>query len=96
VTIDLGDQQQLSSLASTFMQITGPGVYMPDYVEVSISSDGKTFTPIGKTINDIPTTNATLIFKTFRVDMGKMMGRYIRFFAKNHTGFLFLDEIIVY
>ncbi len=96
VTIDLGDQQQLSSVASTFMQITGPGVYMPDYVEVSISSDGKTFTPIGKKLNDIPTTDATLIFKTFRVDMGKMMGRYIRFFAKNHTGFLFLDEIIVY
>jgi hexosaminidase len=96
VTIDLGEQQQLSSLASTFMQITGPGVYMPDYVEVSISSDGKSFTPIGKKTNDIPTTDPTLIFKTFKVDMGKMMGRYIRFHAKNHTGFLFVDEIIVY
>jgi hexosaminidase len=96
VVIDLGEVQSVSSVSAAFMQIIGPGVYMPDYVEVSTSDDGKNYTTIGKAINDVSTTDPALIFKTFKVDMGKLMGRYIRFYAKNHTGFLFADEIIVY
>lgn len=96
VTIDLGETQSLGSLSSTFMQITGPGVYMPDYVEVSVSTDGKTFSPAGKALNDVPTNDPSLKFKTFQVNMGKLMGRYVRFYAKNHTGFLFIDEVVVY
>jgi hexosaminidase len=96
VTIDLGENQSLSSLAATFMQITGPGVYMPDFVEISLSPDGKTFSPLEKAMNDVSTKDQSLIFKTFKVDLRNQTGRYIRFFAKNHTGFLFLDEIIVY
>jgi hexosaminidase len=96
VVIDLGQEQSLTSVSAAFMQIIGPGVYMPDYVEVSISGDGKNYTPVGKANNDVSTTDPALIFKTFKIDMGKLMGRYIRFYAKNHTGFLFADEIIVY
>ncbi|HSF46047.1 MAG TPA: family 20 glycosylhydrolase [Chitinophagaceae bacterium] len=96
VVIDLGESQTLSTVSATFMQVTGPGVYMPDYVEVSISGDGKDFLSVGKALNDIPTTDPSLIFKTFKVDTGKLPGRYIRFYAKNHTGFLFADEIVVY
>jgi hexosaminidase len=96
VVIDLGQEQSLSSVSAAFMQIIGPGVYMPDYVEVWISSDGKNYTSVGRANNDVSTTDPTLLFKTFKIDMGKLMGRYIRFFAKNHTGFLFADEIIVY
>ncbi|HEX5669064.1 MAG TPA: family 20 glycosylhydrolase [Chitinophagaceae bacterium] len=96
VVIDLGETQSISSVSAAFMQIIGPGVYMPDYVEVSISDDGKNYTTVGKAINDVSTKDPALIFKTFKTDMGKLMGRYIRLFAKNHTGFLFADEIIVY
>jgi hexosaminidase len=78
------------------MQVIGPGVYMPDFVEVSLSGDGKDFVSVGKALNDVSTTDPALIFKTFKLDTGKLMGRYIRFYAKNHTGFLFADEIVVY
>lgn len=96
VVIDLEKEEMLGSVACTFMQLTGPGVYMPDHIEVSISNDGKTFTSVGKAINDVPTTDASLRFKTFTVALKETSARYIRFFAKNHTGFLFADEIIVY
>jgi hexosaminidase len=95
VTIDLGKEEKISTLKSTFMQVIGPGVYMPDYVEVSVSTDGKNFTPVGKDINDVSTTDPSLLFKTFRVEFMPTSARYIRFFAKNHTGFLFADELII-
>ena len=95
VTVDLGKEEKISTLKSTFMQVIGPGVYMPDYVEVSISSDVKNFTPVGKDMNNISTTDPSLLFKTFKVEFMPTSARYIRFFAKNHTGFLFADELII-
>lgn len=95
VVIDLEKEETLNTIDATFMQLTGPGVYMPDYVEVFVSNNGKDFTSVGKAMNDVPTTDATLRFKTFHVELNRTNARYIRFFAKNHTGFLFADEIIL-
>lgn len=96
VTIDLGASQALRDVQSTFMQVTGPGVYMPDYVEVFISTDGVTFMKAGRAVNDVPVTDPSLLFKTFNVDLAGAQARFIRFFAKNHEGFLFVDEIRVH
>jgi hexosaminidase len=86
----------LHSVSCTFMQLTGPGVYMPDYIEVFLSSDGKEFISEGKAFNDIPTGDSSLRFKTFSVTLKNRSAMYIRFYAKNHKGFLFADEIVVY
>ena len=96
VVIDLDKEETLNTIDATFMQLTGPGVYMPDYIEVLVSNNGKDFTSAGKALNDVPTTDASLRFKTFHIDLKGTNARYIRFFAKNHTGFLFADEIILY
>lgn len=96
VVIDMGKTEALRDVSCTFMQLTGPGVYMPDFVEVFVSDDGKTFTSAGKALNDVPTDENRLRFKTFRVQPVNTSARYIRFYAKNHTGFLFADEIVVY
>ena len=97
VTIDLEKQDTLKSLSVSFMQQTGPGVFMPDFVEVSLSDNGKDFHKI-KTINNvIPLTQSSLTFKSFKFDLGGENGRFIRVFAKNgQHGFLFADEVIVY
>ena len=95
ITIDLGSTEKLSNVQSTFMQIIGPGVYLPDFIDVSISTDGSKFEPAGKSLNDISPTVSTLLFKTFKVDLTGKEGRYIRFFAKHHDGYLFADEVIV-
>lgn len=96
VVIDMEKDETLNTISCTFMQLTGPGVYMPNFVEVFVSNDGKEFTSVGKAMNDVPSTDATLRFKTYRVDVKGMSGRYIRFYAKNQRGFLFADEIVIY
>ena len=95
VTIDLGKEENLSKLRSTFMQVIGPGVYMPHYVEVSLSKDGTQFTTLEKVLNDVSATDPKLIFKTFEVPLKGQSARYVRFVAKLQRGFLFADEIII-
>ena len=97
VTIDLEKEDALKSLAVSFMQQTGPGVFMPDFVEVSLSDDGKEFKKINPITNDIPLTQSELTLKNFEFNLSGKKARYIRVFAKNgQHGFLFADEIIVY
>lgn len=95
VTVDLEETTDLSYVSLKFMQLTGPGVYMPDYVRVSISDDGKEFREVGLVRNDVPVDVSTLVLKDFTVRFsGK--GRYVRVFAKKHAGFQFVDEVVVY
>ena len=97
VTIDMEQETNLHRLAVTFMQLTGPGVYMPAIVEVLLSDDGKNFRPAKKVDNDIPVSRATLTFKDFKFDLSGQKARYIRVRAKNEQhGFMFADEIIIY
>lgn len=96
VVIDMEKVETLNSLSVNFMQLTGPGVYMPLYVEVSLSEDGKKYTPAQKVSNDVPATQALLTFKDFIFQLKGAKARYIKVYAPNQRGFLFADEIIVY
>ncbi|MEY4336859.1 MAG: hypothetical protein RLZZ45_1778 [Bacteroidota bacterium] len=96
VVIDMEQTTGIQSVSCNFMQLTGPGVYMPDFVEVFLSEDGKEFFSAGKVLNDIPTNDSSLRFKTFSLPIKDNKARFIRFYAKNHKGFLFADEIVVY
>jgi hexosaminidase len=97
VTIDMEQATDLHRLSVTFMQLTGPGVYMPAFVEVLLSEDGKNFRPLQQVPNDIPVSRATLVFKDFTFDLNGQKARYIRVHAKNEQrGFMFADEVIIY
>jgi len=96
VVIDMDKTETCNTISCTFMQLTGPGVYMPNYVEVFISNDGQNYVSAGKAMNSIASSDSSLRFKTFLVEVNGVSGRYIRFFAKNQRGFLFADEIVVY
>ncbi|WP_423737767.1 beta-N-acetylhexosaminidase [Chitinophaga caseinilytica] len=98
VTIDLGESQPLESLSIGFMQLTGPGVYMPPHVQVQVADDVREFalTATVTIPNDVPPTHEKLIFKDFKFDLRGREGRYIRVIAPVQKGFLFTDEIIVY
>lgn len=95
VVIDLETVQPLHSVGIKFMQLTGPGVYMPQYVQVSVSEDGKNFTEVGEVKNDIPSDRPDLLFKNFVVEFSAR-ARYVRIFARKQAGFMFTDEIVVY
>jgi hexosaminidase len=77
------------------MQICGPGVFMPCLVEIAVSKDGVEYTKIADIeweviLDELPS------FKAFGWE-GEVEARYIRYKAhrSRHSGFLFVDEIIV-
>jgi hexosaminidase len=96
VTVDMAKATILNSFSATFMQITGPGVFMPDDVEVSVSADGTSFEKILTLPNDVPGSENKLVFKAFTGSIGGITSRYVRVTAHNKSGhFIFTDEIII-
>lgn len=97
VVIDFERREEISSVAIRFMQMTGPGVYMPGVVTVETSDNGKNFKEVQSIKNDVPTSQSALTFKEFKFDLQGKMARYIRVTATNpQRGYLFTDEIVVY
>ncbi|WP_316748391.1 family 20 glycosylhydrolase [Pedobacter gandavensis] len=97
ITIDLENPEALQQLKMRYMQLTGPGVYMPAYVKVALSTDGINFKMLPQVDNDVPDTDASLRFKTFVFDLKGNTARYLRITAKNDKkGFMFTDEVVVY
>lgn len=96
VTIDLGKLIQVSYISGTFMQLIGPGVFMPEKVDVWVSENGSDFTQVTTIWNDVSTRNPDLLFKNFDV-VCDVKARYVRYHAYRSTmrGFLFLDEVVV-
>ena len=96
VTIDLEKETPIKEVNADFMQICGPGVFMPKQVIVSISNDGKEFTELAKVDHQVVKDDA-VTFKTFGWT-GEANARYIRYQAShddNFGGFLFVDEIVI-
>ena len=96
VIIDLETVQDIHYIGGTFMQLKGPGVFMPEKVEISVSTDGVDFVQVAEVWNDVSVNLEELLFKSFDT-ICNVQARYIRYRAARSTmrGFLFLDEIIV-
>ena len=96
VTVDLGNVQTVSYVGGTFMQLIGPGVFMPSKVDILVSEDGENFTLVATVWNDVPVTTPDLLFKDFST-ICDSQARYVRYHAYRSTmrGFLFLDEVVV-
>ena len=95
VVIDMEEVTTVRSISADFMQICGPGVFMPCLVEIAVSTDGENYTKIADIeheviIDELPS------FKAFGWE-GEVEARYIRYKAhrSKYTGFLFVDEIVV-
>jgi hexosaminidase len=96
VTIDMGESTSLNTFSATFMQITGPGVYLPGDVVVSVSDDGIIFEEVLNIKNDISIEESKLVFKDFSGSLKGKTGRYIHVVAHNvNKQFIFVDEIII-
>ncbi len=105
--IDLGDNRTIHQVSVNFLQATKSWIFLPEFVELSISEDGINFKTIAKVENTIPLTengnNAHLIkmdFKTVQVRFIKIKAKSIIKCPEWHTGagnkaWLFVDEIIV-
>lgn len=96
VTIDLGEVMPVHYVGGTFMQLKGPGVFMPEKADIYISEDGRDFSHVAEVWNDVSTSNPDLLFRSFDT-ICNVNARYVRYHARRSTarGFLFLDEIVV-
>ncbi len=96
VTIDLGEVMPVHYVGGTFMQLKGPGVFMPEKADIYVSEDGSEFMRIAEVWNDVSTSNPDLLFRSFDT-ICNVNARYVRYHARRSTarGFLFLDEIVV-
>ena len=93
VTIDLEELTDIKYIGADFMQITGPGVWLPATVTIAVSDDGENFREL-TTIENQQKDTSGLSFKTFAWE-GNDKARYVRYIAKSLQGCLFTDEIII-
>ena len=93
VTVDLEEPTEVHYIGADFMQIIGPGVWLPAKVVISISDDGENFTEL-TTIDHTQKATSGLSFKTFAWE-GEISTRFVRYVAKSQEGCLFTDEIII-
>lgn len=93
--IDLGVVMDLHQVSSKWMQLTGPGVYQPEKVEVLTSEDGKNFTSQGVIPTTIPQDKSDLTFQEYTFQ-GNWKARYVQLKAQNPKGFIFVDEIVIW
>ena len=96
VTIDLEKETAIKEVNADFMQICGPGVFMPKEVIISVSNDGQEFTELTKIAHEVVKDDA-VSFKNFAWT-GEANARYVRYQAiidENFGGFLFVDEIVI-
>ena len=96
VTIDLEKETAIKEVNADFMQICGPGVFMPKEVIISVSNDGEEFTELTKIAHEVVRDDA-VTFKNFAWT-GEANARYVRYQAnidRNFGGFLFVDEIVI-
>lgn len=96
VTVDMGEIIRITYIGATFMQLAGPGVFMPEKVDISVSADGVEFTPVAEVWNEVSPYDSNLLFKKFDT-ICDVEARYIRYQAKRsiRRGWLFVDEIVI-
>lgn len=95
VIIDLESVMPIRSITADFMQICGPGVFMPCLVEIWVSCDGENYEQVAAIEHEV-VVDELPSFKAFGWE-GAIDARYIRYKAhrSKFAGFLFVDEIVV-
>lgn len=96
VVIDLEQSTTIRRVYADFMQICGPGVFMPARVLISISDDGEQFTPLQELTYPV-VKEGKASFHRFGWQ-GEATTRYVRYQSfpdETYGGVHFTDEIVV-
>jgi|WetSurMetagenome_2_1015567.scaffolds.fasta_scaffold01472_8 hexosaminidase len=106
-TIDLGTEQTINKVIPRFYLNSNSWIFLPEEVDISISTDGKNYSESKTILNDIPQKNSEIILKDFTANFLNTKARLIKVVGKNikvcpdwHPGaggkaWLFIDEIVV-
>ena len=105
--IDLGNQQLVKRLEIGFLQDQNSWIFMPQYVEFLVSSDGEQFESMGRIYSSISEKENGGIVKRFVKKLDNRLVRYVKVIGLNrgycpdwHIGkgepaWVFADEIVV-
>jgi len=107
VVVDLGETQRVNIIRAGFVQDQNSWIFMPEWVEFSVSSNGEDYKIAGRQECTIDPKDDGGITHDFSVMTSGMNIRYIRVLAKNraicpdwHPGageraWVFIDEVLV-
>ncbi len=94
--IDMKEETDIRKVSVRFMQLIGPGVFLPGQVELLTSEDGENFVSRGIVPTTIPADDPNLLFQEYTFG-GDWKARYVRIKApRANPGFIFADEIVVW
>ena len=104
--VDLRGVRKARTFGSGYCQDARSWIWMPRYVEYSVSTDGEHFTPVGRVDNTVGEQDYTIQTRDFVLELpAPVEARYVKVFAKNFgtipswhlgaggEGFIFIDEI---
>ncbi|MEG2163702.1 MAG: family 20 glycosylhydrolase [Bacteroidales bacterium] len=97
VVVDMGSVTQIRAIIVNFMQQPGPWIWFPEYVDISVSDDGKCYKNIRHINNNISRDAEGVLIKDFGFN-GSIFARYIRYVAHQKQiegAYMFIDEITV-
>ncbi len=108
--IDLGQTEELSHVHTAFLKVTNHVVFFPEQVEISYSTDNKTFHKIAERKTEHPLKKGDKVndveYYSFQFD--PVQARYIKLYAQNMNvappwhhasglpSWIFCDEVIIY
>jgi arylsulfatase A-like enzyme len=107
VEIELKEETEINEISAGFMHFQKSWVFLPEWVEFSISIDGKDFQSLGKLTSEISRKSGEKQRLAFSQNLSGQKAKFIKLQAKNigvcpewHQGaggkaWLFIDEIIV-
>ena len=105
--VDLGQEMKVETIKAGFLQDQNSWIFMPEWVEFSVSSDGENFELIGREECKIDPKYNGGITHDFSMSTAGAKVRYIKVLGKNpaicpdwHPGagnpcWLFIDEIVI-
>ena len=105
--IDLGELTNIKQITTSFLQNQNAWIFLPSFLEYSISRDNLTFTKVAEINNEIITKTAGANIEEFNKDNLNIEARYIKVKVQNvgicpdwHKGtggkcHMFIDEIII-
>ncbi|MDE3236864.1 MAG: family 20 glycosylhydrolase [Bacteroidota bacterium] len=106
-TVDLVKETNIHKVSLGCLQRYRDWIFLPQYVQVEVASDGFNFKTMGKDVNTIAATVTNPLIKNFSVSFEPTSVRYVRVTAKvldgcpaGHPGegkpaWVFADELIV-
>ena len=78
ITVDLKKVRYITSVSLEFQQDAGAAIYLPGYLEVAVSPDGKTWYRLGKVNHSVDPADTTVQTKNLTLYCAPVLTRFVK------------------